>query len=177
MNRLPSLGAIALLVIAVVVLLTGGSDGDGEPKSTTAAEQNGPGGGPVVPVLDIVDGDTIHVRIDGESESVRYIGIDTPEVDPSLGVECFGHDASKENARLVEGRDVRLVFDAERRDRYGRLLAYIYRRPDDLFVNAEMIKGGYARTLTIEPNDSFADALDRLEQAAANAGRGLWGEC
>ncbi len=171
--RPAALRATTVFAVLAGLLLAGCTDED-KPRRVGASE---PGRGLVVPVLDVVDGDTIHVRLGGENESVRYIGIDTPEVDPNIGVECFGKDASDENRRLVEGRDVRLVFDAEERDRYGRLLAYIYRQPDDLFVNAELIEGGYARTLTIEPNDSFADKLDQLEQAAANAGRGLWGAC
>ena len=126
-------------------------------------------------MTDVVDGDTIHAVVDGEDESVRYIGIDTPEVDPSIGVECFGKEASERNRELVEGERVRLVFDAEERDRYGRLLAYIY--VGDVFVNAELVEGGFARTLEIEPNTDKAAPLSRLEQEAANAGRGLWRSC
>ena len=123
----------------------------------------------------MVDGDTIHALVDGEDESVRYIGIDTPEVDPSIGVECFGKQASERNRELVGGERVRLVFGAEEPDRYGRLLAYVY--VGDELINAEMVAGGYARTLEIEPNTDRAPLLNRLEQEAANAGRGLWGAC
>jgi micrococcal nuclease len=70
---------------------------------------------------------------------------------------------------------VRLVFDAERRDVYGRLLAYVY--VGDRFVNAALVRRGYARTLEIAPNTRFADLFDRLQRAAANAGKGLWGTC
>ena len=103
------------------------------------------------------------------------LGVDTPEVDPNIGVECFGKQASELNRELVEGEQVRLVFDAERRDRYDRLLAYVY--VGETFVNAELVRRGYARTLTIEPNDTFAERFARLAQEAANAGRGLWGVC
>ncbi len=123
-----------------------------------------------------VDGDTIEVRIDGELEDVRYIGVDTPEtVKPGTPVQCFGHRASNFDHRLVEHRRVRLVFGVERRDVYGRLLAYVYlgRR----FVNAELVRRGYARTLTIPPNDRFAPLFERLELRAARVGRGLWGAC
>jgi micrococcal nuclease len=134
-----------------------------------------------VPVADVVDGDTIEVELGDGIEDVRYIGIDTPEsVAPGQPVECFGPEASEQNARLVEGERVRLTFDAEERDDYGRLLAYVHVAgdgPANVFVNAELMRRGYARTLTIAPNDRFADRFDRLEQAAANAGRGLWGEC
>jgi micrococcal nuclease len=84
------------------------------------------------------------------------------------------------NDRLVYGKTVTLRFDAERRDVYGRLLAYVYlprpgRRP--LFVNAELARRGLARTLTIPPNDSFAALFDRLATRAGVRGRGLWGSC
>ncbi len=129
-----------------------------------------------VPVVDVVDGDTIKVRIDGEVEYVRYIGVDTPEtVKPDTPVECFGPQASDFNHREVEGETVRLVFDAERRDDYGRLLAYVYVGPT--LVNAELVERGYATTLTIAPNDSRAEQFARLEDEAARAGRGLWGSC
>ncbi|HEX5527640.1 MAG TPA: thermonuclease family protein [Solirubrobacterales bacterium] len=127
-------------------------------------------------VIRAVDGDTIEVRLDGRAEDVRYIGVDTPEtVKPGTPVQCFGPRAHRFNARLVTGRRVRLDFDAERRDVYGRLLAYVHlgRR----FVNAELVRRGLARTLEIAPNTSFARRFKRLQTAAARAGRGLWGAC
>jgi micrococcal nuclease len=127
-------------------------------------------------VTRVVDGDTVEVQIGGETDDVRYIGLDTPEtVKPEEPVECFGPEASDFNHRLVEGKRVRLVFDGERRDIYGRLLAYVYL--GDRFVNAELVRRGFARTLTIPPNDRFAEHFKRLEIAAARAGRGLWGAC
>jgi micrococcal nuclease len=127
-------------------------------------------------VTRVVDGDTVEVRLDGREEDVRYIGVDTPEtVKPGEPVQCFGPQASSFNHRLVERRRIRLVFGVERRDRYGRLLAYVYL--GDRFVNAELVRRGLARTLTIPPNDRFAGRFKRLEVAAARAGRGLWGDC
>ena len=129
-------------------------------------------------VLRVVDGDTTKVRLSGRTETVRYIGIDTPEsVKPGTPVQCYGHAASSANRRLVEGREVDLRIGKEPRDRYGRLLAYVYRASDHLFVNAELVERGYARTLTIPPNDAFAGRLARLERAASAAGRGLWSAC
>lgn len=123
-----------------------------------------------------VDGDTTEVRLDGRREDVRYIGVDTPEtVKPGTPVQCFGPRAHRYNARLVTGRRLRLVFGVERRDVYGRLLAYV--RVGRRFVNAELVRRGLARTLTIPPNDRFAPAFRRLERRAAVAGRGLWGAC
>ncbi|MGH2990077.1 MAG: thermonuclease family protein [Solirubrobacterales bacterium] len=130
----------------------------------------------VADVVRVVDGDTIEVSVGGRIEDVRYIGVDTPEsVTPGEPVECFGREAGRFNERLVAGREVRLRFDAERRDDYGRLLAYVYAGPR--LVNAELVRRGFARTLTIAPNDSRADLFARLEAAAGRAGRGLWGAC
>jgi micrococcal nuclease len=127
-------------------------------------------------VVRAVDGDTIEVELGGEREDVRYIGVDTPEtVKPDTPVQCFGPRAHRFNARLVTHRRVRLVFGVERRDVYGRLLAYVYL--GDRFVNAELARRGLARTLTIPPNDRFARRFKRLQRAAARAGRGLWGAC
>jgi len=127
-------------------------------------------------VVRVVDGDTIEARIGGEVVDVRYIGVDTPEtVKPGEPVQCFGPRASDFNHRLVEGRRVRLILGAERRDRYGRLLAYVHL--GGRFVNAELVRRGLARSLTIPPNDRFAPLFRRLELGAARAGRGLWGAC
>src|SRR5438034_4441278 len=133
----------ALVVVAFARDLFGGGSGGATRASGT--------------VTRVVDGDTVHVRIGGADEAVRYIGVDTPEtVKPNTPVQCFGKAASAFNHRMVEGEPVRLRFDAERRDRYGRLLAYVYRARDGLFVNAALVRGGYATTLTIPPNTAHA---------------------
>ena len=127
-------------------------------------------------VTRIVDGDTIHVRIGERDERVRYIGVDTPETHkPGTPVQCFGRAASAFNARLLAGRGVRLRTDAEARDRYGRLLAYVYR--DELLVNAELIRQGYGKPLEIAPNLAHAVELRRLASGARRAHRGLWSRC
>jgi micrococcal nuclease len=129
-------------------------------------------------VLRVVDGDTIRVRLDGRTERVRYIGVDTPEsVKPGTPVQCFAKRAAAANAALVAGRSVRLVGDVEQRDRYGRLLAYVYREPDGAFVNAQLVRDGYARTLTIAPNVAHARQFAQLAQTARANGRGLWRAC
>jgi micrococcal nuclease len=126
----------------------------------------------------IVDGDTIRVALPAGEEAVRYIGIDTPEsVKPGSPVECFAKRASAFNARLVEGQRVRLVYDVERRDRYGRLLAYVYRAGDGLFVNAELVRRGYATVATFPPNVAHEREFRRLARRARLSGRGLWAEC
>src|SRR5947208_11148374 len=130
-------------------------------------------------VVRVVDGDTIIVRgPGGRTEDVRLIGIDTPEtVDPSRPVGCYGPEASAYAKHLLTGRRVRLVYDRQLHDVYGRWLAYIYlERPGrpDLFVNARLVSAGYARTLSIAPNTAHATDLSALEREAALAGRGLW---
>ena len=126
----------------------------------------------------VVDGDTIHVSVAGRREKVRYIGVDTPESRrPGTPVQCFAKAAGAFNARLVRGRRVELRTDVEERDRYGRLLAYVYRRGDGLFVNAELVRRGYATVLTVPPNVLHAPEFLRLQRAARQAGRGLWSAC
>lgn len=160
-------GSLVLLAVAAALILRPWEaplGGGGEPATARAT------------VVRVIDGDTIEARIDGRSEDVRYIGVDTPEtVKPDTPVQCFGPRASRFNHRLMEGRRVRLVFGVERRDVYGRLLAYVYlgRR----LVNAMLVRRGLARTLTIPPNDRFAPLFRRLTLRAARAGRGLWGRC
>jgi len=157
---------VLLLVVAVVLARPWEEVhlGGAPPRSATAY------------VVRAVDGDTIEVEVGGEREDVRYIGIDTPEtVKPDTPVQCFGPRAHRFNARLVTHKRVRLVFGVERRDIYGRLLAYVYL--GHRFVNAELARRGLARTLTIPPNDRFARRFKRLQSAAARSGRGLWGAC
>ncbi len=122
-----------------------------------------------VRVTRVIDGDTVVVS---GGEHVRLIGVDTPERG-----DCFSRAATAEARRLAGGRAVRLRFDAERRDRYGRLLAYVHRSSDGVFVNAELMRRGYARTLSIAPNVRHAGRFARLEREARRAGRGLWRAC
>jgi len=127
-------------------------------------------------VTRVVDGDTFEARIGGGVEDVRLIGVDTPEtVKPGEPVQCFGPQASGYAHREFGGRRVRLVLGAERRDVYGRLLAYAY--IGHRFLNAELLRRGLARTLAIPPNTRYSERFGRLELRAARAGRGLWGAC
>lgn len=142
------------------------------------AEQRGPVPGRALEatVERVVDGDTISVLLDGGSVSVRYIGVDTPEPGwPEPEPECFSEEATDLNRELVEGRRVRLVVGEEPFDPYDRLLAYVY--AGSRMVNAELIRAGAAETLTIPPNDRFADRFAQLEGQARAGGRGIWGSC
>jgi len=157
---------LAIAAIAIAILALGGGKLAGETRSDSAR------------VVRVVDGDTVVVRTGGRDERVRYIGVDTPEsVKPGTPVQCFAKAASAANKRLVEGQEVRLVADAEARDRYGRTLAYVYRSSDGLFVNAELVRRGYAKPLTIPPNVAHAVELRRLAATARREGRGLWSRC
>jgi micrococcal nuclease len=127
-------------------------------------------------VARVIDGDTIIV--DGD-ERVRLIGVDTPETkDPRKPVQCFGEAASAYTASLIPpGTAVRLVYDVERTDRYDRTLAYVYRVEDDGFLNAALVRDGYAVTATYPPNGAHADEFAALASEARSASRGLWGQC
>ena len=147
-------------------------DGSTKSGSGQADRQNSV----VVEVDRVVDGDTAKVFYEGQSEYVRYIGIDTPEsVKPDSPVECFGEKAKEFNESLLGDGTARLVFGPEERDRFGRLLAYVY--VSDVMLNAELLRRGFAETLTIPPNDAFSARFERIEDEAQKAGRGLWGAC
>jgi len=130
-------------------------------------------------VVRVVDGDTIVVHLSSGDETVRILGIDTPETHkPDTPVECFGPEASARMAALLpKGTTVRLVRDAEARDRYGRLLAYVYRDSDGLFVDLTMVQEGYAGTLIISPNVAHRAELEAAVAEAQHANRGLWQTC
>ena len=130
-------------------------------------------------VVRVVDGDTIVAHINGHDEHVRLLGIDTPETHkPDSPVECFGPEAAAHlESLLPKGTVVRLVRDVEARDRYDRLLAYVYRDNDGLFVDLVMVADGYAGTLTIKPNVAHREELERAVTDARAAHRGLWPVC
>ncbi|MDR0668843.1 MAG: thermonuclease family protein [Treponema sp.] len=131
-------------------------------------------------VVDHVDGDTVRVRIRNPPlgleavETIRMIGVDTPEtVHPRRDLEFFGKEASEFTRQKLLGKSVFLAFDWDRRDRYGRLLAYIY-GPDGDCHNAALIREGYAHAYTVY-SFQFMDEFRALEQEARRTGRGLWG--
>ena len=127
----------------------------------------------------VVDGDTVVVRFDGDVESVRLIGIDTPEsVKPNSPVECFGKEAAAFTVTLLpKDTPVRVERDVEARDDYGRLLGYVIRADDALFVNAEIVRHGYAQPLTIPPNVAHVDEFVHAARDAEAADLGLWSSC
>ena len=161
-----------LLVVVSVVALAGCSHAASAARGTPTT----PGSGVVT---EVVDGDTLHVRLGHTVEKVRLIGIDTPETHkPNTPVECFGKEATKALERLLpRGTPVYLERDAEARDRYGRLLAYVYRSKDRLFINLEMTRAGFAASYTYPPNVAHADEFVAAAGDARDAGRGLWSAC
>lgn len=126
-----------------------------------------------IKVVRVVDGDTIEIE---GGEKVRYIGIDTPEtVDPRKPVQCFGVEASKKNKEMVEGKMVRLEKDITDRDKYNRLLRYVWL--DDVFVNLELVKQGFAYSYSYPPDIKYQDQFVKAQQEAREAKKGLWNAC
>ena len=123
------------------------------------------------PVVSVVDGDTVKVRMGGRVESVRLIGIDAPEIGAD---QCFGPESSAQASELLGGKAVRLEFDESqgRLDRYGRLLAYVW--IDDVHVNEWMLRHGYAREFTYSSPYRYQASFQAAEEEARAAGRGMW---
>ena len=133
-------------------------------------------GGSVVAVTKVTDGDTFHVAYLGRDERIRLIGVDTPEVPWYSGKgECYGVEAGLYARGRLGGRSVRLEFDQDLRDRYGRLLAYVY-LGDELF-NLTLVRLGYATADPVPPDTRMAAAFGRAQSEAEAAGTGLWSAC
>lgn len=145
---------------------------------TPACTPPTPDGGQAT-VIEVVDGDTITVQLGPHTEDVRLLGVDTPETKhPTRPVECFGPEASTFTTDLLPpGTRVRLERDTEARDTFGRLLAYVRRADDGLFVNLELVRHGYADVLVIAPNEAYAPTLRDAAAAAQEQHQGLWGVC
>lgn len=138
-------------------------------------------------VLSVADGDTIHVSLNGKNERVRMIGVNTPEIaHPELGIkeQPYGQAAKNYTSKALQGRKVFLEFDVEKRDKYGRLLAYIWlEKPGSTresevrkkMFNAILLQNGYAQVMTIPPNVKYVDLFVKLQREARNQGKGLWG--
>ena len=125
-------------------------------------------GARTVKVVKVIDGDTIVIA---GGQRVRYIGIDTPEVGDNP--EYYGPEATSFNARLVAGGEVSLERDVSERDRFGRLLRFVY--ADGILVNAELVREGYARAQEYGGDRRYTNCFAFLEQEARDTGRGMWG--
>lgn len=160
----------AVIVLAVLIAAaTGAFDTSGGP-GVDAGEGT---------VIRVIDGDTVDIALDGTDERVRLIGVDTPEsVARDRPIQCYGVEASdRTKALLPAGTAVRLERDEVSRDRYGRLLAYVFRADDDLLVNLDLIEGGYADAVTFGDNEALYDTFAAAEATARTGGLGLWSAC
>lgn len=124
----------------------------------------------LVKVTKVIDGDTIVLDT---SQTLRYIGIDAPEV--SKGKNCFAEEATNKNKELVLGKEVRLEKDVSETDRYGRLLRYVY--VGNTFINETLVFEGYATAITYQPDVKYSELFGKAERQAREYKRGLWGRC
>ncbi len=127
----------------------------------------------------VVDGDTIEIAIGGKTERVRLIGVDTPETKhPTKGVECYGPEASAYTEQLLPtGTALRVERDIEARDKYGRLLLYVYIADRNVFVNLDLVMNGYARPMVFEPNTAHKADFAQAATQAELRNVGLWQAC
>ena len=185
-RRRPVSVLLLLAALAVVAGCEGYVDGGGgsgrapadlaTSKAERAAWPNPPKGAVAAKVERVVDGDTFVASVNGRRERVRVIGVDTPEsVDPNRPDEPFGEEASNFAKHYLNGETVRMAGDVEPRDRYGRMLAYVW-LADGTFWNALLAAEGYAQQLTIPPNVTYADLVRRLVSEARRENRGLWAQ-
>ena len=129
-------------------------------------------------IVRVIDGDTVIVRIDGKNETLRLIGINTPEtVDPRRPVECFGIEASNKAKEILTGKSFRLEADdiVGQRDEYGRLLRYLFLE-DGTNFNKMMINEGYAYEYTFDLPYKYQDEFKQAEKEAREAKVGLWAD-
>ncbi len=170
------MGRRGLYLFAAVALAIVGAAACSRASGAKVSAPSAAGGATVERV---VDGDTIIARINGRRERIRFIGMDTPEsVKPNTPVQCFAIAASnRTKALLPAGTAIRLVGDVEQRDKYKRLLAYVYRAKDNLFVNLSLVHDGYAVPYTFPPNVAHTNEFVSAAADARQAGRGLWSAC
>lgn len=155
-------------IVAASVLAGCGSDGDAPGAAV--------GGTRPVRVIRVTDGDTFHVLREGRDVTIRLIGIDTPEVGWYGGkAECYGAAAGLFLRGTIDGERVRLEFDRERLDPYGRTLTYAHHGGQ--MLNVILVRRGYARVTIHEPNDRYEEQLRRAQRAARSEGAGLWSAC
>ena len=130
------------------------------------------GGPPAGSVEHVFDGATVLLA---DGRRIRYIGIDTPELDSTSDkTRRLAREAHELNSQLVDGKSVRLEFDVETKDRYARTLAYVW--TGDVFVNAELVREGLARAKVYGRNMRYAEEFERLEEIARTEGKGLWAD-
>lgn len=161
-------GHVLLLFLFTYALLLSSCSNDSASTSPNSAT-----------VKEVVDGDTIDIAIGGKTERVRLIGINTPETKhPTKGVECFGPEASAYTKQLLpKGTALRVERDVEARDKYGRLLLYVYIANSNVFVNLDLVTNGYARPMVFEPNTAHKADFAQSATQAELRNVGLWQAC
>lgn len=169
---------VQLLIVGMVLILAGLFIGKNSTTDTTISpSENSKENKNIFRVIRIIDGDTIQIE---NGKTVRYIGIDTPELsDSRKPVECFAKEAAEFNKNLVEGQWVRLEKDVSETDKYGRLLRYVYVVVFEgkIFVNDYLVRQGFAHAATFPPDVKYQNKfLDAQKEARENK-RGLWGSC
>lgn len=165
-----------ILLAGLTLLATVACAPPGPPPEAELADGSG---ATAATVARVIDGDTVDLRLGSTTERVRLLGIDTPEtVDPDEPVQCFGPEASARTKELLSpGTPVAVRRDREARDRYGRLLLYVWRVADGAFVNRVLVEGGFAEPLAIAPNVAHRAELAAAARTARAAGVGRWGTC
>ena len=179
------------LLVTVLIGLAAGCAATGDETTEIEAEKPSASTAPTATLPDqdqlepnavverVVDGDTIIVEMAGQRERVRLLGIDTPEsVAENRPDQCYGEESSVYLSQLLPaGTEVTLIRDVEARDQYDRLLAYVVRSSDELFINLDLLEQGFAGVLIYEPNSYYRDLFEAAEDAAFADDRGLWGVC
>lgn len=147
--------ALILLIASLIIL---------------ASSQSKPSKDEFITVVRVIDGDTIEIST---GEKIRYIGIDAPE--DTTKKQCFGVESTKKNIELVLNKEIRIEKDKSDKDRYGRLLRYVY--VGDQFINKILVNEGYAKSKSYPPDTRYQEAFDNAELYAKNNNLGLWGKC
>ncbi len=207
LSRTKLAGIVAVLLALVLVLLSGcGAPGtspeptpkESAPKEARVEREQPAAQSPPAPartsirtlqakVTSVSDGDTVHVNLNGRDERVRMIGVNCPEVShPDLGIEeqPYGREAAAYTKERLLGKSVWLEFDVQQRDKYGRLLAYVWLEPPSSgsegevrakMFNARLLLEGYAQVMTVPPNVKYADLFVEFQREAREKEKGLWG--
>jgi micrococcal nuclease len=172
MTKKKLLSTLLTLIVAIILtyLTTPAENYTPPGEVLNASDDNSTDENKTYKVTKVIDGDTIEIE---GGQKVRYIGMDTPE--STIKHECFGEEASAKNKELVEGKSVKLIKDVSETDKYKRLLRYVY--IDDIFVNEELVKTGYANAASYPPDIKHQDKFVEAEKQAREANLGLWESC